>query len=289
MLRYGVVGLVMSVGAAAVVLAGGQEAVTLKITKPKAGDRIRVTKTEKMKSSVTFGAGGKSFSKDDDVTKTIVYVDEVVTAGEPRPAKLKRTYEKYDVTGGNKNEPTPPLNTAITIEKTGGKYTFTTDGKPVEGPFASKLSAEFDKGSSGGPKPGDILPDKPVKPGDTWKIDGAKLASFAGDGKTAIDPDKSSISGKLLKTYQKDGKQFGVIELTGEIVIKELGEKSPVKIKPGSKMGVKATIDACVDGTDPSLKMDGVMTVRLEGEGGGATLSISGDGTMTETQELLKK
>jgi len=265
----------------------GQDAVTIQAPKLKAGDRVRTTKTEKTNTAVSFTAGGQAVKKDDAVTKTIVYVDEVVTAGDKggRPVKLKRTYEKFEVSKGmgGKDEPSPPLNTPITIEKKGEKYEFSAD-RPLGKEFSAKLSGEFDKA----PKAEAFLPDKPVKPGDTWKLDGKKLEGLTGgDAGGVIDPDKSEMTGKLVKAYQKDGKQYGVLEFSGNVAIKSLGEKVPVTVKVGSGLNIKMTMDGCIDGSSPAGETKGTLKMKLDAEGGGTVVTVTADGTTTETMELL--
>jgi hypothetical protein len=268
-----------------------QEAVTIKLARPKAGDRVRVTRTEKTKTVTTVAAGGKEQKKDEVVAKSVVYVDEIITPGEndKKPVKLKRTYEKYEVSKSGKEESGPPLDKAILIEKTGEAYTYTIDGKPVEAAVAARLAADFER-STDKARPEDLLPEKPVKPGDTWKIEGAKLvASLGGDARDTIDADRTVINGKLVKTYRKDGKLFGVAEFDGDIAIASLGGKVPVKVKPGAKLGIKMTVDACIDGTTPGLRVDGKLTIALGAEGAGITLNVTADGTMSMTEELLPK
>src|SRR5262249_51888526 len=161
----------------------------------------------------------------------------------------------------------------------GDKYEFTAD-KPLDKGFTTKLSAEFDKATD----PAAILPDKPVKPGDTWKIDGKKLEGLlGGESPGVLDPDKSAVSGKRVKTYQKDGRGFGVSEYAGTIAIRGLGEKVPLTVKAGSR-DVKMTMDGCIDGSTPAGDMKGTMKLKLDAEGGGISMSVAADGTMSETQ-----
>ncbi|WP_439628994.1 hypothetical protein [Gemmata sp.] len=267
--------------------APAQDAVTIKIAKLVAGDRVKVTKNEKMTSKIDFTAGGNSNTKDDVEAKSIVYTDVVITAndGVGKPLKLKRTYEKYELTKGGKAADGPPLNAAILIEKKNGKYTATAE-QPLDPIFSAKLTAEFDR--DGGMGIDRLLPGKPVKAGDTWKVDVSKLPGISGDGLT-IDAEKSELTGKLLKTFEKGGKQLGELEYTGTIALKSLGAKSPVKLKDGSLMKLKMTGEACIDGTDPSNRMTGTLTIKMEGEGGGVTLSLTADGTIASSEELLPK
>ncbi len=266
----------------------GQEAVTIKVGKPVAGDRIKTTKNDKMTSKVNFTVNGKADSKDDVESKLIVYTDEIITAAleTGKPVKLKRTYEKYEVVKGGKEQTGPPLNAPILIEKKGGKYAVSSD-KELDAGFTTRLAAEFDRDNSGmGIER--LLPTKPVKAGDTWKVDLSKLPGFTGDA-MSIDVDASELTGKLVKTFAKGGKQYGVLEYTGSIAIKNLGAKSPLKLKAGSAMGLKMVGEACIDGTDPSSKMTGTLSIKMEGEGGGIALSITADGTMGSIDELLSK
>jgi hypothetical protein len=290
MRRHGVACLLL-VAVAFMTAKADQDVVTLKTYKAKAGDRVKTTKTDKSKHTLSAVVSGKAEKKDESGTKNIVYVDEIITAGEgdAKPVKLKRTYEKYDVTKSGKDEAGgPPLNTAILIEKKGEKYQFTINNKPVNFGLSAQLSAEFDQT---GPRLEDaLLPGKAVKTGDTWKVDGGKIASWFGPtGKAVVDADKSVINAKLVKTYQNDGKQFGVLEFDGELVVTAIGEKLPFKVKSGSKIAVKMTVDACIDGTDPAMKIDGTGSVKIDAEVLGNPLTLDGNGSFTEMRELLKK
>jgi hypothetical protein len=290
MLRYGIAGLMIAV-VMLMTAKADQDTVTLKAYKLKDGNRIKISRTEKSKGSATVVLAGKTQTKEESGTKNIVYVDEIITAGagDGRPVKLKRTYEKYDVTRSGKDEAGgPPLNTPILIEKKGEKYQFTINNEPVKLSLAVQLAAEFDQ--TGPRLEVALLPGKAVKAGETWKVDGAKIASWFGPaGKAVVDADKSVINAKLVKTYQQDQKQFGVLEFDGELVVAAFGQNAAIKVKPGSKIGVKMTVDACIDGTDPAMKIDGTASVKLDAEVFGGPLTLEGGGPFTETRELLKK
>lgn len=266
-----------------------QDAVEIKRTALKAGDRVKMTINDKGKSVMHVEVKGIKQMKEDEDSKVAVYVNEIITPGadaDSRSLKLKRTYEKYASRKGGKAEPTPPLNTAILIEKKGDKYEFTADGKPL-GDFAKTLDNEFNKPE--GPSTKDMLPGKPVKPGDTWKIDAAKIAKALNDrDKVPLDAEKTTMTGKLVKTYKKDGKQFGVMEFTLTGAFKEAMEDN-VKIKAGSTLAITFTVDACIDGTDPTSTTKGTISFKLLAEAEGAAITLSNDGTTLETGELLPK
>lgn len=264
--------------------AAADDAVEIKPPVLKAGAKYKVTKTEKTKTTEAFDAGGKKASKDKEETRLIVYTEEVVTPGTDgeKPAKAVRVYEKYEAAGG-KDRATPPLNAPITIAKSGEKYEFTAD-KPL-GDFAKTLDDEFNKPNE--PTTRDFLPGKPVKPGDTWKIDPAKFVKSLGKEKLSIDGAKAAMSGKLLKTYQKDGKLFGVLELLATFPVKDLGPGAPPLKSGVLKMTV--TADVCIDGTDNRETTTSKLGFEIVVETKEFNVTVTSDGTLTKTTEPLPR
>jgi hypothetical protein len=272
------------------VSATGQDAVTIKSVRPKAGDRIKTTISEKETTTTSFTIGGKAEKKSVDSTKSILYVTEIVAGGtgdEP-PVKLLRTYEKYDLSKGPKpGMAAPPLKTPILIEKKDGKYTYTVDGKPVEKGVAALLDAEFAKTKSDF-KGEDFLPKGPVKPGDTWKPDIAKFAKALAEEKLVPDVEKSSIVCKLVSSSKKNGNVYGVVELKMDIAIKGLEGQPDITVKSGL-MSMTMTGNICLDGTDPTEDSKDLMNFKIEAETKGITFVVEGKGEKTETKELLPK
>src|SRR5205085_2455610 len=58
------------------------------------------------------------------------------------------------------------------------------------------------------------LPRDPVKVGQSWPIDIQKVAKLYAEGGATLDTANSSGTAKLVKVYDNNGKQFGVIDLT---------------------------------------------------------------------------
>jgi hypothetical protein len=91
-----------------------------------------------------------------------------------------------------------------------------------------------------------LLPDKPVRIGQTWSVDAPKVAAGLGmTGDIALDAEKSSLQGKLLRVYKKKDRQFGVMEVKGALVLKGSGA---TVVNPGSKADLEFQIDCCLDG-----------------------------------------
>jgi hypothetical protein len=106
-----------------------------------------------------------------------------------------------------------------------------------------------------------------------------------------VDAKKSSVAGKLLKTYKKDGAQFGVIELTITIVPKEFETSGQAwKGRAGSQLVAKVTADTCIDGSVPTqdVKMEMSMDVTLNMSMGG-TAKGTGAWTWTEKRRAVRK
>lgn len=287
MRQFGFAAIVVGLWAVA---ASGEDAITIKMSRPKAGDRIKTTIAEKETNTTSFVLGGKKEQKSTETTKAIVHVSEIITAGDgdSPPVKLLRTYEKYDAAKALKpGQAAPPLNTPILIEKKDGKYAYTVEGKPVEKGVAALLDTEFAKTKSDF-KGEDLLPKGPVKAGDTWKPDIAKVLKALGDEKLISDPEKSSMVCKLVSTSTKNGKVYGVVEIKAEIAIKGLEAKENITLKSG-QMTMTMTGNICLDGTDPTESSKDLMSFKIEAETKGISFVVDGKMEKNETKELLPK
>jgi hypothetical protein len=265
--------------------AAGQDAVTIKPFRPKAGDRTKVTIDEKATNKTTVAVQGKDQAMEVTGSKAFVYVNEVVEAGRDGapPAKVKRTYEKARVGKGGDVTTLPVEGKTVLIEKAGDKYTFTADGKPVEGEAAKLLTAEFDRAGRKDMETA-FLPPKPLKPGETWAVDGAVLKEAMKADGPRIDPDKAKAEGKLVKAYQKDGRQYGVVEVTVDAPITGLAK---VDVKEG-RLSVAVSGDGVIDGTAAAGTTKTVTKVSLRGTTMGVEFKVEAESVETRTVEPLK-
>ncbi len=266
---------VLVLAAVAAVQGAAQDAVTIKFADAKAGDKSRVTEEETATTTTTFQVGGKDQKKEEKFSKTFVYVDEVVTAGAgagKKALKSKRTYEKAEITKDGKAEDAGVVGKTVLIEKKGDKYEFTVDGKALTGPVARELDRVFNQPD--GPGTPAFFPETPVKPGDSWKIDPKKALAGLSNDNIQIDIDKATATGKLTKTYKKDGATFGVFEVKAELPIKGLGPKTPVTVKPASTMSMTITGDGNIDGTMTAGSQQSKMKITIEGSTMGIDLVV---------------
>jgi hypothetical protein len=139
----------------------------------------------------------------------------------------------------------------VVIEKKDGIFQFQIeDDERIEGKDAEELHEEFNKGGLRKMVTDGFLPRKVVKLNEPWTFDVGPLArGLAGDGKIEVDEAKSSGSGKLTKTFRKDGKQFGVVELTMEFPVTVfVGDDGTKHTTKNSKISIQLEADCCIDG-----------------------------------------
>src|SRR5687768_4302095 len=218
---YGIAATIVALAAAPV---AGQDAVEIKLARPAPGDRVRVA----VESNQTAIQTTRVFGQESDTTTKKVFratcVDECGSPldSEGMREKLVRTYEKYEATLDGKAQPAPPLRTPITVEKKGGKYAYTVEGKPLSDAVVAVLESEFARKQ--GMRGDNVAPAKPVKPGDAWKLDPVEVfKGYGGEGKVPLLLDKGAMTAKLAKTEKRDGRVFGVVELAAQLPVKDFG------------------------------------------------------------------
>jgi hypothetical protein len=269
----------------------GQEAVEIKFARPKVGERVKVTVEEQTERKVT----GKPIGPKDPNGTTItsfVYVDEPleVARDAAKPTKLNRTYEKATIVqkpasrAEDSRTTLPVEGKTVLIEKKDGTYAFTMDGMAIktsvmpEGQAGGVLFAEFNRPGKEDPQ-ALLLPNKPVKPGDTWKPDIDKvIRTFHGSG-SKLDKAKLDATCKLVKVYKVGDAQFGSFELKAT---------SPKKEQEGP-LSVTLTAELCIDGGTPAGKITTVWKVKYNIRGKDVVLAGDISTTETRTMELVKK
>jgi hypothetical protein len=257
----------------------------VKFKRPGLGDKSHVKHTDMSEIQFKILDSGGNAIQDNKETKTHKYDFreiglERAAAGEDL-VKIKRHYEHAERTIKGTRETLPYQGKTLLIEKAGGKFHFQIDGgEAIEGKEAEELNEEFNKGDFRKLLGDHFLPRKAVKVNETWTFDVAPLAKdFGKDGKIEIDADKSKGAGKLVKAYQKNGKQFGIIELALEFPVTTFvhdDKKSPAK---DSKINIKVEWDGAIDGTlDQSrlkVNFDGDIRAEINVNGMDVTLVIT--------------
>jgi len=268
----GALALAVLVGAAQ-----GQE-YTLKFKSyPDKGQTFVVKESDKGTTTSKIDVNGMTVNDDKKTAKEIEYDLKVVKPGDPKPAEFTRTYAKAENNENGKTTKLPYAGRTIIFTLNKDEYKVTAEGEPS---LTDKDLADLVKQGKdpiAGLDP--ILdPGKKVKVGDTWNPDKEKLIEVFGKetfGK--VDMDKSKVTGKLLKVYDKGKQQWGSIELVIEIVIKELsGPASALKFSEPAVLKMTLTIDRPIDGSSPVMLAKGKMNLAFKGsiEQGGMTINI---------------
>ena len=272
---------------------------TLKASFPRVGVTVGHTHKSKMEMTgeILDNQGKRTKELNKRKLEHRIWKETTLAAnadGEDDWTKLRVFFDRYEI---DEHEDKPPerfklAGIAILIERRENGVVFTDEECGLRVP--ESLTTELRKyyGPKGSPDSEqefvphrDILPDKPVRAGQSWDISGAKIAKSLGRSPVfEADPDKTVAKGKLIRAYEKDGHRFGVIEVDATLSTK--GGKD-VSMSANSKMNVRIQYDGCIDGSvcevKATVKMDGV----LEGKGPRGTFSVRFNANMelSESEE----
>jgi hypothetical protein len=277
------------------------DTVEIKLRKRAKGDFISVTYEEKTTNAVVISsAEGKVLEKQNqEAVEAAKYTEEILEKVDgKKPTKLRRTYAKAGLTIDGKEQPFEYSGKAVNIQRLTAGYVFAfDDGKPIVGKAAGPLTKEFPFEKSGDETIyGAVLPKKAVAVGDTWPVDAkAVLKQVAGDtADKAFDLAKARGTGKLVKAYKKDDRQFGELEIELAAPLTAL-PGTEFKCRPGGTFTMKLALDSCIDGTAEAgtvkgeVKFAGTADVTASGKEGDRTVKFEMTTTRTDTQEPLKK
>ena len=288
-------GLFVLVLCAGILPVGADDEKTYEIKlKPEvAGDRIKVTKSDVSKNSAVIEVMGQKNENAEKKTVKFSYTEELLERDVKAKVstKLKRSYTQAEKTVDGEKTKFSYLDKTVLIVRVDGKFTFTVNGDELDDDEAEDLNEEFNKKDEVPLHDEDLLPKKPVKVGEPWVVDTAMVVkSFESVVPFTLDVDKSKIVGKLLKVYQKDGKQFGTIEMTVTLVVKEFKlDGQEIELKPGSTMAITSITEQCIDGTSHALNEKSTITMDLTGEIPNGTLKIGASAKLTKTVEDIGK
>lgn len=268
----------------------------LKLYKSKKGDKSEHEKSESSKMTILIDVGGETKKEEKTEGSKEAYTEEILEkkASDRRATKLTRAYSTAEKTVGDEATKAEYTGETVLIEKKDGKYELSIKGKTLKQSDAPDLYKQFTEKKDNDPKNEDFLPEEPVKVGGTWKISAdksEKMFKTLSDDKMKVDVKKSTIEGKLLKVYKKDGAQFGVLEFAITVFVAEIDiGGSLAKTKDGSKFVMKATIDTCIDGTiefeDGKMEMTIDLTAEIPNVG---SITLKGKTTGTEKVRAAKK
>ena len=282
-------------------LAAPAQEYAVKIKLPGLGDKSRVisTRNEQGEFKLLDDGGSALFEAKETKTKKFIFTQvglERAGTGDEL-VRVKRHYEHAERKVKDERHTLPFQGKTVLIEKKSGQFLFQIEGEEaIESKDADELNEEFNKGGMRKLVTEHFLPRKLVKVNEKWTYDVAPLAkAFMGDGKLEIDAAKAIGSGMLIKAYQKNGKQFGVMELTMEFPVAHFtGDDGNKHVTKDSKLVLKLEVDACIDGTLDDLRYRGNLdaAIRVEGFPAGdmtGTLVISLQASSEDTWTRVGK
>lgn len=221
---------------------------------------------------VTDADGNVLAKKDKDTNASDeVYTETVLEKGDDRSRKFKRVYQKATRTADGRTTARSYEGRTVVFELKGDKYAVTVEGdKPLDKADLAELTRKANEDSQAQEQV--FLPKKAVKVGDSWKIDYKELARAYGT-QGNLDPENTSGGAKLVKVYEKDGKQFGVIELK-----LKLGPRPPKNVTVVKPVVAEMTVtfDGVIDGssTEASMTMSGKMTGKTAQDERGTKITV---------------
>jgi hypothetical protein len=268
---------------------GDDKAYTIKIKRSAQGSTARVQDDEQTTQTVKVTDLNNNLLKEqvEKKAKDYVYVETTLERqGKQKATKLKRKYEKAVVTRDGKTTTLPYQGKTVLIEKKGGKYEFRVEGdEELTGAAAEELNKEFNKKGKLNDEMLEklLLPGKAVKVGETWKVDAGQIEKALGEGaEMEFTPGKTKATGKLLKAYKKDGRQYGVIRLHLRLAPKSVtGDGIKVALQPNSYVTIEVTMDGCIDGSSTNY------TATFGADGNMQALMPSPDNPMARLEVII--
>jgi hypothetical protein len=230
---------------------------TIKI-KGSPGVGKSVTVNEKAKMNIAFAVAlDNNVLKEEKkvVNEEKQHTEKVLAANDKGPTKFSRAYSKAIKGDGDNLNKLSYEGKTIVFERNGDK--FESEAGEVEEKELKDLLKDVNK------KVDDAVfaPKSPVKIGETWKIAKEALGGLLGELKDGADFDKFKGQGKLVKVYQKDGKQWGTLDITFSVPLKKFG---PLDLDKPIPFDLKMTLDTAIDGSSTANQLKG--TLKLAGK-----------------------
>jgi hypothetical protein len=269
-----------------------EDTYTIKVKKSAKGDVGLLSKDETEENHTVIMKDGKVLQQMNEVKKdSAKYKEEILEGdGDKPPTKLRRAYDKAQSTGTDgKSKDLPYQGKTLLIEKKGGKTSFKIDGGDELDPKdVPNLVKEFKKDDEAYKLQELFLPKNAVAVGETWKLNKDVVKKLLGneDG-IKSDVEKASATGKLVKAYKKDGKQFGVLQFDFEIPIQSAGG---LQFAQGAKATLNIVADVCIDGTADVGTMTGKFALKGDATApGGIAAQFDVTSNTQETRSEVKK
>lgn len=218
-------------------------AYTIKLRVRQIGETCHVTETVRTSSpTIRESSGAEPTLQVETHTTSFAFTEEVQarTAAGDVLSRAQRAYTTAEVSAEGKTRSLSFAGKTVLIERQPNKvYTFKIQGgAAVKEEDAEHFTGAFNSAKSTNHQA--CLPTKPVKVNEVWDLSTGRKGTQPTAGA------KTTGTGKLIRVYQQDGRQYGVFTLHLEMVA-----------TPGfPAISADITFDGCIDGTstDGTLK-----------------------------------
>jgi hypothetical protein len=275
-----------------------QESYTLKLKETAQGDSYLFRHTDNIKTTtkIVDDQGNSQKALTDTRGKAFAYVESILQkpAGQAVPTALRRGYRKAVISWNDRTQTLAMDGLAVLIDKKDDKYEYRLEGGgKLTAEDIAELDLDFNKRAFNFLDQ-DILPAKAVKLKDTWSLDGAVLLQgMSKDELQKFDRDKAKLNATLVKVYDKNKSQFGVVEFQFELPLAAgamVGKGFKVL---GGKLVIQGTFDGCVDGSLFARNTKAIMTYDLRGSQEDNVMPVlvvmTASGTLEQSWEDMKK
>jgi hypothetical protein len=233
-----------------------------------AGDKVAFDQTMTMQSNTAVSANGQPLQQMGQSMKQVrigtMTVEAVDAAGRP----TKATFAFDPACGAEVTNPGAPGPQTVPSGLAGKTVTVTRTGDK-----ALNYSAEVDPQSAAEIKEmfapeGNIFPDKPLAPGESWDIDPAQLKNMVPPGQQM----DAKAKGKLISVATAGGRQVATVEMTinlsggaaqGVAFSSDLVGKGTVDVASGQPLDVTISGPLKASGQQPTP--NGPVDVRVDG------------------------
>jgi hypothetical protein len=270
---------VFAICLAVVALTGAARAqtVTIRLKTAEAGKSTVVHSTESgVSTNQLIDAAGKVMNDEKEESGAERIYTETVLEKDPKGrTKWKQAYTKATRTENGKTTACSFEGKTIVFERKDDKVVAVVEG---DAKIAPKDLEEFQQRDTTSDEDGldALLPKKAVKVGEKWGVDPRQIekALGSGGGPQPVKFEKSSGEGVLTKTYEKNGKQYGIIEVTMKLPLKEIPN---VSFDTPPVMEQKVSFDMVIDGSSTAGTITTVTKMTMKGilHAGGQKFTLS--------------
>jgi hypothetical protein len=248
-----------------------QETYNILLKKSAKGSTTHKEMTEHNKEAVKVSNSNGVSLEESKKEQTVNLVFDETILERPDAKKTatsrKRFYQKATTKIGDETTVLPYQGKTVFIEKKGDSFQFRYEnGDEITGKDAEQLDKEFNKDDDTVDPEDLFLPSKAVAVNESWNIDmPVFLKEFEKSTKMKADGEKANGTGKLLRAFKKDGRQYGELVIDLELPVKTLqAENIEIQWQTGTVMKIELKMTACIDGTAADTK--GGWTMQFNGK-----------------------